>query len=465
MPRETAAELSARVEAMVAGPDTEDALAQEFTRQHSKNFKYEPGRGYLLWTGHKWERDLKLRHFHEMRKIARARASDAEKDGESRRIAAAKTVTAMATLARCDPLLVRGVDEFDADPLALNTPGGVVDLRTSEMRPHDRDLMTKSTAVTPDFGGRCPTWLMFMDQVFQGHMETIDFVHRFLGYCLTGLTKEHVLGFFFGDGANGKSTLLDFVLWLLGDYALKLPASVLMTQRGERHPTELAQFCGARLAVSSELDEGEHWAEARLKELTGDATLTARYVRGDFFTFKLLCKIIVGGNHRPQVRSVDDALKRRLLLVPFTAKFLGTNRDPDMLDKLKAEGPAVLASLIDGCREYLDEGLQVPASIVAASEEYATTMDSLGNWLTDCCRVSGDLFECSESASLLYRSYGDWKRARGETAVGQTRLSEQLKSRGHESYRNNGIRYRGLELTIAERERINAASLAKEARE
>jgi putative DNA primase/helicase len=371
MPRESVVELAARVDASTSGSISEDSLAQEFARTHGKDYRYVPGRGFLLWTGHKWQKDEKLRHFDAMRRIARAHAAEIAKDGESRRIAAAKTVTAMATLARSDPLLVRGVEEFDADPLLLNTPAGLVDLRTAELRPHDRDLVTKSTTVAPNFGGRCDVWLRFMEQVFAGESDVIDFVYRFLGYCLTGLTKEHALGFFFGDGANGKSTLLDFLLWLLGDYALKLPASVLMTQRGERHPTELAQFLGIRFAVSSEVDEGEYWAEARLKELTGDTTLTARYVRGDFFTFKLLCKIVIGGNHRPQMRSVDDALKRRLVLVPFMAKFLGDRRDPDMLDRLKAEGPAVLASLIEGCQEYLEHGLQVPASILVASEEYA----------------------------------------------------------------------------------------------
>ena len=443
--------------------DTEDALAQEFVRTHSKDFRYVPNFGWVRWSGHRWERDDKLRHFDAMRRIARARGGD-KPPGESRRIASAKMVTAMAMLARSDPLLVRGVDELDADPLSLNTPGGIVNLRLGDMRQHDRDLVTKATAVAPAFGDGCATWILFLEEIFEGEQEVIHFVRRFLGYCLTGLTREHVLGFFFGDGANGKSTLLDFLQWLLGDYALKLPASVLMAQRGERHPTELAQLRGIRIAVASELDEGVHWAEARLKEITGDTTLTARFVRGDFFTFHLLCKIIIAGNHRPQMRSVDDALKRRLLLVPFKAKFMGERRDTQMLDKLKAEGPAVLAWIICGCAEWLSNGLQVPASIRAASDEYATTMDVMGNWIADCCYQSGDLLDTSEGSSRLYHSYADWKRRRGESPVSQTRWGEQMTGRGFEWYRNNGIRYHGIELTPAERERIESVDRPKDER-
>lgn len=441
---------------------TEDALAQEFARRHGDDYRYVPGLGWLQWTGDRWERDDRLRHIDAMRRITRTRAAEIEKDGESRRIASAKTVMAIATLARSDPILVRGHDELDADPLEINTPGGIVDLRTRAIRPHNRDLVTKITAVAPDFTVECPTFAAFLSGVFQDDDEIVGFVRRFLGYCLTGLTREHVIGFFFGDGANGKSTLLDLILWLLGGYALKLPASVLMAQRGERHPTELAQLAGVRMAVASELDEGEHWAEARLKELTGDTTLTARYVRGDFFTFALLTKIVIAGNHRPQMRAVDDALKRRLLLIPFQAKFTGARRDALMLGRLKAEGPGILAWLIRGCHEWQVSGLQVPDRILTVSSEYLGSMDSLGNWLTECAQLTGDPLD-SDGASMLYRSYADWKRARGESAISQTRWGEQMRGRGFETYRNNGIRYRAVLLKPAERERIVAAAAQKDA--
>lgn len=437
--------------------DTEDALAREFVERNGDDFKFVPGYGFMLWDGTRWARDLKRRHFDAMRRIARERA-EGSKPNDRRRIASAKTVAAMASLASSDPAIVRGAAELDADPWLLNTPGGLVDLRTRQVRPHARALVTKVAAVAPDFRARCTAWHAFLDGVFTGNAEVVAFAKRLLGYCLTGLTREHVVGFFFGDGANGKSTLLDLLLWLLGDYALKLPATVLMAQKGERHPTELAQLVGVRLAIASELDEGAHWAEARLKELTGDATLTARYVRGDFFTFPLLCKIVIGGNHRPQMRAVDDALKRRLLLVPFTAKFTGDRRDPRMLERLKAEAPGILAWLIDGCAEWQANGLQVPESIRAASDDYTATMDSLGNWTSECCELNLD---ASASSSRLYRSFSDWKRTRGESVMSQTRWGEQMRGRGFERFKASDIRYRGVDLTAAEDERIRMADFGK----
>lgn len=441
---------------------SEDELALAFALAWSRTFLYVPGLGWLFWEGGRWNRDLKRRAFDAMRKIARERAMAAEKELDRKRIAAAKTVAAINTLASCDPRLVRGADDLDADPMALNTPAGIVDLRSGEVHPHDRDLVTKQTAVAPDFLAPCPTWIGFLEDVFIGDRDLIAFVRRFLGYVLTGDTREHVFAFCFGDGANGKSTLLDLLIWLLADYALKLPATVLMAQRGERHPTELAQLRGVRLAVASELDEGAHWGEARLKELTGDETLTARYVRGDFFTFKLLAKIVIAGNHRPQFRAVDDAVRRRLLLVPFAAKFLGDKRDAEMLSKLKAEAPAILAWMIGGCLEWQRTGLQVPATIRAASEEYATTMDSMAGWMADCCRLTGDPLDATK-ASLLYRSYSDWKRARGEAPVSMTRWAEQMRSRGFESYRSDGVRYRAIDLTPGERRRIEDADIDRSA--
>jgi putative DNA primase/helicase len=343
-------------------------------------------------------------------------------------------------------------DAFDANSMELNTPAGIVDLRTGKVSPHCRDYVTRVAAVSPDFAGAAPVmWLRFLTDVFAGDGEVIAFIHRLLGYIVTGEVREQALAFFFGDGRNGKSTLLDLLLWLLGDYAIKCPSSLLMTQRGERHPTDVASLAGVRLAVSNEIEEGTFWDEARLKELTGDVHLTARFMRQDFFSFNATHKHIIAGNHRPQVRAVDAALKRRLLLIPFKAKFDGDRRDPDMLAKLKAEGSAILARIIRGAQEWHENGLQTPETIRQASEDYASAMDTLGAWIEECCETDP---AADAKASLLYRSFHDWKTARGEVAVSETRWGEQMQSRGFERYRSNGSRYRGVRLTADERCRV-----------
>ena len=414
---------------------TEDAIALEFVRRNGRDFLYVPNVGFHAWSGQRWARDIRLRHFEAARHVCRELADHVVPTSGKRRIRSAKTVAAVVQLVRSDPRIVRTMDELDADPLLLNSPAGIIDLRTGLVRPHDRDLVTRITAVSPTPGAPCAHWTKFLQDVFEGDSDVITFMRRFLGYCLTGLTREHLIAFLFGGGANGKSTLLDLVLWLMGDYALKLPASVLMAQRGERHPTEIAQLCGVRLAISNEIDEGEFWAESRLKELTGDTHATARYMRGDFFTFAVTHKHIIAGNHRPQVRAMDEALKRRMALVPFSAFFRGQHRDPQMLGKLKGEGAEVLGWLIQGASEWLEHGIDVPAAIRTASDEYASTMDALGNWIDDRCEREPD---GTEAAKLLYRSYADWKRDRGEHPVSETRWSEQLVSRGFERYRSNG---------------------------
>jgi putative DNA primase/helicase len=431
--------------------NTEDAVALFMVRSYVDTYRFSPGLGWLKWEANRWDRDTKLAHFNIARALSRARGKHAETDSDERRLATAKFVAGVVTLAKSDPRIVHAAEEFDADPLALNTPAGIVDLKTGVLRPHDHDLVTKVAAVSPDFTASRALWHGFLRDVFDGDVDLIDFMRRLLGYFLTGTTREQIIAFFHGTGANGKSTILDLMLWLLGSYACKLPAEALMAKRGDRHPTEIAQLKGVRLAVSNEIDEGEFWAESKLKELTGDQVLTARFMRMDFFTFNATHKHVIAGNHRPQMRAMDDAMRRRLVLVPFRVRFDEARRDRDLPTKLRAAGPAILADIIEGAVEWNRIGLAIPDSVRAASEEYATTMDSLGQWLADCCVVDANA-ECK--ASLLYTSYATWKRDRGEQPVSMTRWAEQMGGRRLEKYRNNGMRYRGLDLTPEERHRV-----------
>jgi putative DNA primase/helicase len=435
---------------------SEDALALRFVAAHATSYRFVPGWGWMTWTGTHWQRDLALRHFDDARGICRAYGEIGRNESETRRLASAKTVAAVTQLARADRRLVAMPEQFDADPLELNTPAGVVNLRDGSLRAHERALVTKVTSVAPDFGTVSGLWQMFLTDVFAGvaadNEMMIGFAQRLLGYCITGETKEQIIAFFHGDGANGKSTLLDLLLYLLGDYAIKTPTAMLMAARGERHPCDVASLCGVRLAVANEVAEGEAWDESRVKELTGDATLSARFMRMDFFQFTASHKFIVAANHRPQVRSMDHAMRRRLVLVPFSARFDGDRRDPDMLEKLKAEGPAILGWLIKGARLWCEYGLVVPGPVLAASHEYADAMDSLKLWLDECCDQTDR--DRRERAGLLYRSFADWKIARGEKPVSMTRWGEQMQSRGFRKIRDNGWKYLAIALNDGERFRV-----------
>jgi putative DNA primase/helicase len=360
MRREDPAETSVKISKMISESDeyesvppefSDDALAAEFTRRYGDVYLYvAPWGRWMKYDGTRYVEDRTTNVYALARAVCRDAAIMAKDERLARKIASAQTVAAVEKLARSDPRHAALPEQFDIDDLVMNTPTGSVDLRTGDLRQHSKeDRLTKRTAVAPNADGDLTAWLRFLSDVTCENGEVEAYLQRLAGYCLTGDVRDHILAFFYGCGSNGKSTLLDLLIWLLGDYAKQVPAETLTEARGERHPTDVANLLGVRLAVSSELEEGEHWAEARIKSLTGDATLSGRYMRQDFFEFRRTHKHVVAGNHRPAIRVVDPAIRRRVHLIPFEARFDGDGADRDMPAKLRAEGAAILAWAIQGC--------------------------------------------------------------------------------------------------------------------
>ena len=425
---------------------SDDALALEFTRCHGDHLRYvAPWGKWLRYDGARWEEDRTTRVFDLARSVCRDASLCVPERKLGRLIASAKTVAAVEKLARSDPRHAILPEQLDADPFTLNTPGGTVDLRTGQLRPHRREeLLTKITAVAPDHDADDSAWLRFLADITRGDVELENYLQRLLGYCLTGDVREHVLAFFYGTGANGKSTLLDLILHIMGDYGRLIATETLMESRGDRHPTEIATLAGVRLAVSSEVDEGQHWAESRIKALTGDTVLTGRYMRQDFFEFDRTHKLVVAGNHRPAIRSVDEAMRRRIHLVPFAAQFGGDKADVRMPEKLRAEAPAILAWAIRGCLEWQEAGLRPPAAVQAATADYLDTQDTLGLWLAECCDTSDPTAETK--SSTLYDSFRAWKDRRGEKAPSTVRFSGLLEPRLRKEARAGYVWYQGVTL-------------------
>lgn len=394
-------------------PVTEFDLAAQFREGYADIYRHTPGMGWMTfptWATH-WQRDDQMRRFHDAKQVAQIAASAADRRSECKSLASAKTVAAIIQLAASDPDLSVPAGAWDADAVALNTPLGIVDLRTGKRRTRSpTDYVTQCTRVDAE-QGPSPTWDRFLEEVFLGDHEVIDFVQRLCGYCLTGDRREQILVFCYGLGANGKSTFWDVVMYAIGTYALKLPAHVLMQSQLQAHPTELAQLHRVRLALSSELEEGQYWAEARIKELTGDEVLRARYMRQDYFEFSMTQKHVIVGNFKPRLKGGDQALARRFVLLPFRARFAGLKRDSSMLDKLRAEAPAILAWAIAGAVKWYAMGLAVPASVAAASAEYMHDHDDLALWVEERCALVPD---ARTQASVLYEDYVKWLRARGQ---------------------------------------------------
>ncbi|MBB3180093.1 phage/plasmid primase, P4 family [Variovorax sp. Sphag1AA] len=450
-------ELDAPADAVPIG-ETEDELAQVFALRAAPMLRRSPGLGWMHYDGRIWQRDESLIAYDLSRDVCREAA--ARHDRARVRLGSARTRNGVLALAEADPRLGVPVADWDREPFELNTPTGIVDLRTGSMRPRvATDYVTMCTSVGPDPFGDCPRFKSFLAEVFpgddgEGDVQMIEFVQRWLGYCLTADTREQVLAFALGTGSNGKSVLTDLTESLWGTYAVKLPSATLMQARGERHPTGLAMLRAKRLAISSELEEGQHFAESLVKELTGDATLSARYMRQDFFTFRLTQKHLIVGNTRPRLHGGDAAMARRVLLVPFNAKFSGSRIDKSLLAKLRAEGPAILQWAIRGAALWYASGLAVPDSVRAASADYMEEHDDIRNWIAERCERTGRM-----RAQPAYESFALWKRERGENAPSATVFGNRITQiEGIAKRKSNGVWYEGISLTPSASERIAEAA-------
>ena len=315
-----------------------------------------------------------------------------------------------------------------------------VDLRTGQTyAPQREDYCTKAAPCEP--GGECPQWWEFLERVTDGNCELESYLQRVVGYCLTGLTSEHVLFFLYGTGANGKTVFINTVAGMMGDYAITAPMQMFLASPVERHPTELAMLRGARLVVASETEDGRRWSEAKIKALTGGDRIAARFMRQDFFEFTPQFKLMIAGNHKPSLRSVDEAIRRRIHLIPFTVTIPPQQRDHQLSDKLRAEWPGILSWAIEGCLEWQQTGLAPPQIVRAATDDYLAEEDALKLWLEDCAETAAEW--AFERKANLFASWKAWAERAGEFVGTQKRLSQSLEGRGFEAAREPGTGQRG----------------------
>lgn len=406
---------------------SEISLAEQFAAQAVDRFRWSPGMEWMSNHGAHWERDGKLGRYSLAKEVCKGAAQAVEKAHHANKLTSASTVNAVLGLARSEAGIVTPVDAWDAHPMLLNTPAGVFDLETGRTVSRNGLLFTQITRAAPA-AMKTPVWDRFVSEVFGGDLEMVEFIQRMGGYSLTGSTDEQKLFYLHGSGANGKSVFLEVLRSIAGAYAHDLPAEVLMTSKHERHPTSLAALQGKRVAVSSEIEDGAHWAEARIKSLTGDSSLTARFMRGDEFTFNITHKHILAGNFKPRLKGDDFAMVRRMVLVPFEQRFEGTRRDERLPQKLRAEYPGILQWFIEGARKWVADGLRIPSAVAEASSEYMNDQNDLLQWINERCHLGGPAAD--ERSSALYADFKEWKEARGERPQAQGTFSERLEKMG-----------------------------------
>jgi putative DNA primase/helicase len=425
---------------------SDEALALRFAERHQHDLRYVAAWAkWLRWDGARRCFDDTLYAFNLARQICREAAAECNKPKTAAVLASAKTVAAVERLAKADRRLAATIDQWDVDPWLLNTPGGVVDLRTGRSRPHrPEDYMTKVTGVAPDSSCVIPTWMSFLNRVMGGDPDLVAFLARMLGYAITGATTEHAIFFAHGTGANGKTVLVKTAAAILGDYHTTAPIETFTDNRVERHPTDLAGLRGARLVTATETEEGRRWAESRIKSLTGGDKVSARFMRQDFFEYVPQFKLLISGNHKPGLRSVDEAIRRRINLVPFSITIPAAERDATLPDRLKEEWPGILYWMIQGCLDWQRRGLVVPKAVQEATNAYLEAEDAVAAWIDECCDRDPNAW--ASSAAL----FGSWKafadRA-GEYVGSQKRFVQALEAHGLVQERHARARgYRGLRI-------------------
>lgn len=416
---------------------SEDAIAASFVERHDGEARHCSALGgWMCWTGTHWCRDDRDTARELMRQVCRSVAKATDSPAMARRIASDRTVSATLRLAAADPAISSSVDAWDAIPMALNTTAGLVDLETGELQAHDpARLVTQIAGAAPR--GDCPLWMSFLDQITDGDRDLQAYLQRMAGYCLTGSTREQVFFFFHGTGANGKSVFLQTLSAVLGIYAATAALGTFTAGRNERHLTELAGLRGARLVVVSETESGQSWAEGRIKTITGGEPLRANFMHRDHFEFRPQFKLIVAGNHRPAFTSINEAIRRRLHLVPFPVTIPADHRDPMLGSRLLAERDGILAWALAGCAEWLRIGLTPPGAVTAASADYVTDEDTVGEWIDECCGIGPDR---KATAKSLYASWTTWAEASGAPKGSQKSLGEALRERGFRQAKVSGAR-------------------------
>lgn len=416
---------------------SEDQIALAFVKRHRARLRFDHSAGrWYEWTGTRWQRNETKLAFHFARELARE-ASKGEKA-----FCRASVASGVEAFARADQTLALTADLWDRDPWLMGTPAGTVDLRTGKLHPaRQEDLITKQAGSAPKPGAPS-RWLAFLREATGGDEALMRFLAQVAGYCLTGSTREHALFFVHGPGGNGKSVFLNLLSHVMGDYAATAGMETFTASKSDRHPTDLAKLNGARLVSASETEEGRAWAESRIKQVTGGDTISARFMRQDFFEFVPQFKLVIVGNHAPILHNVDEAARRRFNIIPFTHK--PGSPDRELEDKLKAEAGQILSWAIEGCLDWQANGLVRPEIVTAATADYFEDQDLFGQWIEERCERDPGKWELP---APLYRDWADYARAAGDDPGPQKQMKSRLEGAGFRRARTMGQRvYRGVAL-------------------
>lgn len=436
---------------------TDTGNAELFAAEHAPRLRYvAERRSWINWRDGRWRPDTLGEHERAAKTTAQQllKRAGAIEDPEQRNRAAKwaansqsePRLRAMLARARWEPQITVSAADLDTHPFLLACANGTIDLKTGKLRPsRPADLITRGTDVAYNPDATCPRFERVLVEVFAGDLELVAFMQRLAGYCLTGDTREHILAVLHGAGCNGKTTLIEVLKLLLGDLAVTAAFDTFSRTKGDRGPrNDLARLAGARLVTASESGADRRLDEATVKEITGGDTIAARFLYGEHFEFQPTFKILLSTNHRPAVSGDDDAIWRRLRLIPFEQSFAG-REDHDLSTTLRAELPGILAWAVRGCLDWQRDGLGQAGAVQQATRAYRDDEDTIGTFIADCCQEGENR---SVGTTELRTAYTAWCERNGEPALTSKALTQTLTRRpGIEADRNSrGRFYTGIEL-------------------
>ena len=437
---------------------TDGGFAEWFFAMCADDVRYiAEYRVWALWEGRRWMIDganaVRERVKESIRAILTLIPQERDKKRQQKMLQLAHRydnvdkIEKMLKYAQTDPRVLTSIKDYDQNPWLLNVANGTIDLQTGNLLVPQRDhMITKVIEIQYDAHASAPTWAAFLDRIMREHADVIPFLRRAVGYTLTASTREHLFFVLYGTGRNGKSTFVEAIMAMLGEYAQASNPETWLRQSGGRGAEpDIARLPGVRLVSTAEIGEGRALDEARVKALVAGDTITTRNLYQSAFDFVPACKLWISTNHAPQIKGNDEGMWRRVCLVPFDQTISYDEMDRDLPNKLRNELPGILTWAVQGCLEWQRDGIGMPGVVRAKTDEYRTDQDVIGQWIDECCDVDPD---AKESGSALYASYAEWARARGERhPFTGTAFGRRLTDRGVSSQRIGGVAWRvGLRL-------------------
>ena len=436
---------------------TEGGNASRLEELCSDELRYCHTHGkWLIWRGGRWQIDLDGGANRLAQKVINNLYREAANaDGKDERNAIAKFaketdsrkgISNMLALAGNRLTFAITADQLDTDPWLLGGSDITFDLKAGSIRaPRREDLITKAIGARYDANAECPTWEQFLERIFGGDEELINYIKRAVGYCLTGSIAEQVFFFCYGSGANGKSVFLATLRALLGEYAKQADFSTFLVQRNEKVRNDLAALAGARVITAIEAEEGSRLSMQVIKAWTGGDPITARFLFSEHFTFQPVGEIWLAANNKPAISERNHAAWRRVQLIPFNVTIPEAEQDKNLEVKLLAELPGILNWALDGLAEYLKIGLKTPPAVRLATAKYREENDSLEAFISECCDVD-KLKVCKNSD--LYSQYQSFCAMSGLKALSPHKFTPELNAReGIKSTKSkHGVNWLGIAL-------------------